>query len=274
MRLGRRGAVALLFLVPMLVAAGGGAGTPSGALGTASATVPPGPLSLTVSAQGQPAGVEPGPGIAEGAQVAWEYQVTNEGTANLWALYLWHDGLGPPTCPDRSLAPGETVRCTASQPAVAGPYRAAVQAWAWDDAGSAASGSASAHYTGVGGVVPAPALDLEAFVVGQDADTPPGPVIEPGQRVAYRYRVSNTGNVPLFGLWVRDRALGLIACPQRTLAPGEQILCATRSIAAAGQHSATADASAADAAGTPATDADLLHYFGAPPAPGWTSRPW
>jgi len=264
----RRGAVALPFLVLMLVPAGGGVGAASGGLEAAATRAAPGPLRLTVTAEGEPAGTAPGPSVTVGAEIGWEYQVTNTGTASLWALYLWHDGLGSPACPDRTLAPGETVRCTASRVAAAGVHSAAVEAWAWDDGGAAASGTATAHYTGVGGVLPAPALDLEAFVTGEDADTAPGPVIEPGRWVAYRYRVRNTGNVTLWGLWVRDQALGNIACPQPALAPGEQVVCATRRIAAAGQHSATADASAVDSAGTPASDRDLLHYFGAPPTPG------
>lgn len=268
MPVGRRGAVALPFLVLLLVAAGGGVGATSGPLGMASTSAVPGPLRLTVSAQGEPAGVAPGPSVVVGEEVAWEYEVTNAGSVSLWALYLWHDGLGPPTCPDRSLAPGETVRCTAAQAAAEGALTADVQAWAWDEAGAAASGAATAHYTGVGsGVVPAPSLDLEAFVAGEDADAPPGPVIESGQPVAYRYRVRNTGNVTLWGLWVGDRALGTITCPRRTLAPGEQVVCAARRVAAAGPYASTAEASAADASGTPASDGDLLHYLGVSPEP-------
>ncbi len=60
--------------------------------------------------------------------MAWAYDVTNGGAGNLWALYIWHDGLGRADCPDRSLSPGETVRCTAASTAVAGDYSASVTA--------------------------------------------------------------------------------------------------------------------------------------------------
>ncbi len=65
-------------------------------------------------------------------------------TANLWSLYLWHDGIGAARCPDRLSLPGETVRCSGSSTGVrALPW--AVTAWAWDDAGAAAAGRAVAH---------------------------------------------------------------------------------------------------------------------------------
>jgi hypothetical protein len=256
----------LALLALMLTVALAGAATAAGTASTASVS---GPLVITVWAQGVPAGALPGPSVTEGAEVAWAYEVTNTGPVALWALYLWHNGVGPPACPDRSLAPGETVRCTAAQVAVAGAHAVSVQAWAWDDAGAAASAEATACYTGTGPVVaPAPAIDLEAFVAGQDADVPPGPVVAPGQSVVFRFRVRNTGNVVLWGLWVRDRALGTITCPQRTLAPGERVICTARATAEAGLHAFAAEASAVDAVGTAVTDGDLLHYFGAPPTPG------
>jgi large repetitive protein len=272
----RRGAAALLAAMLLVAWAGAPAGA-AGDLPVANGTVTsegdasaaPGPLPVTATADGEPAGAVPGPSVAVGATVAWAYEVGNAGPGSVWALYLWHDGVGAADCPDRSLAPGETVRCTATAAAEAGAHAAAVRAWAWDAAGAQAAGEGVAYYTGLAPVaVPAPAIDLEAFVGGQDADAPPGPVITPGSATTFRYRVRNTGNVTLWGLWVRDQARGAIACPTRALAPGEQVVCAVRRPAEEGAHSSSAEAGAADAAGTEVVDRDLLHYLGAAPVPG------
>lgn len=228
-----------------------------------------GPLVLRVVANGVSAGTAPGPTFETGVTISWSYRVTNSGTANLWALYLWHDGVGAAECPDRSVGPGETVRCTASSTAEAGEHHRAVQAWAWDDAGSVVPTDRAAHYAGTGdGGAPDPSLDLEAFVKGEDADDPPGVIVAPGAPLAYRYRVRNTGNVSLVGLWVHDEALGAITCPTLTLAPGERVVCAARRPAEAGAHAAVAEARAWDASGREVSDRDLLHYVGAASDPG------
>jgi uncharacterized repeat protein (TIGR01451 family) len=227
----------------------------------------PGPMTITVEANGAPAGAAPGPSLEAGTPMAWSYEVTNGGTGSLWALYMWHEGVGAADCPDRSLAPGETVRCTATGAADAGTHAAAVSAWAWDDAGAPTAGEAVAYYTGLAPAGAAvPAIDLEALAAGKDADAPPGPVVAPGRTVTFRYRVRNTGKVTLWGVWVHDRVLGTIACPTRTLAPGEQMVCLVRRAAEAGWYASSVEARASDFAGTEVVDEDLLHYFGAAPA--------
>ncbi len=276
MQASRRGPAALVLATAMLLVASTGApaesawGGPAAGSATAEggAASTPGPLAVTVTANGEPAGAAPGPSIAAGREVAWAYEVTNTGAANLWALYLWHDGVGAAVCPDRSLAPGETVRCTSVALAEAGAHSSEVHAWAWDDAGTQAVGEAVACYTGLGSAAtPAPAIDLEAFAAGKDADTAPGPVVTPGRALTFRFRVRNTGNVTLWGVWVRDRVLGSITCPTDTLAPGERMICTLTHTAEVGAHAFTAQAGASDAAGTVVRDEDLVHYFGAAPVP-------
>jgi len=228
-----------------------------------------GPLVLRVVANGASAGSAPGPTFETGATIDWSYRVTNSGIDNLWALYLWHDGVGAAECPDGSVGPGETVRCTASSTTEAGEHHRAVQAWAWDDAGSVVAAERMAHYAGTGnGAAPEPSLDLEAFVKGEDADDPPGVVVAPGTPLAYRYRVRNTGNVSLLGLWVHDEALGTITCPTLTLAPGQRVVCAARRPAETGAYASVAEARAWDASGSEVSDRDLLHYVGAAADPG------
>lgn len=266
MSLGSRGA-ALALAVVMLVSAGGGVGA---APGTAtSAATGTGPLTVRVVANGEAAGRAPGPSIDAGTTVTWSYRVTNSGSSSLWALYLWHDGIGAAQCPTRAMAPGETVRCSGASTALPGEHAGAVTAWAWDDVGDEAVAEAVAHYVGTGsGPVANPAVDLEAFVAGQDADTPPGMIVLPGTALSYRYRVRNTGDVPLAGIWVRDEAFGAITCPTPRLAPGEEMTCRARRQAEDGLRGWTAQVYAWDARGTQATDLDSLNYLGADPAQG------
>jgi hypothetical protein len=234
---------------------------------TTTAPTPPGasgPLTMTVSANGEAAGAAPGPSLAAGDAVAWAYDVTNGGAGNLWALYIWHEGVGRADCPDRSLAPGETVRCTAASTAIAGSYSATVNAWAWDDAGAEAAAVGEAHYTvGTSVFVPAPAIDLEALVAGDDADAAPGPIVVPGTTVEFRYVARNTGNVELWGLWVRDGSSGTVACPTRYLRPGDTVECVAARPAGTGAFSAEVEAHGWDAAGAEVVDHDPYHYLGA-----------
>jgi len=228
----------------------------------------PGPLELTVSVDGAPAGPAPGPDVAAGTALAWAYEVTNTGTGNLWALYIWHDGGGPADCPDRSLAPGETVRCTAASTAEVGEYVRAVHAWAWDDVGAEAAAVAAAHYVGIGAAfIPAPAIDLETYVGGEDADSPPGPVLVSGSSVEFRYVARNTGNVELWGLWVRDGALGTITCPTRYLRPGDTVTCTTTRTVGTGVFGTAVEAHGWDAFGGEVVDEDPYHYVGATGTP-------
>jgi len=228
----------------------------------------PGPLTMTVTANGAAAGAAPGPSLNAGDPVAWAYDVTNGGAGNLWALYLWHDGVGRADCPDRSLAPGETVRCTAASTASAGVYSAAVHAWAWDDAGAEAAASGEGHYVVDAPIfVAAPALDLEVLVAGEDADAASGPVVVPGASLEFRYVVRNTGNVELWGLWVRDGAFGTVACPTRFLRPGEATECVVGRGAGTGAFAALVEAHGWDAAGAEVVDTDPYHYLGATGTP-------
>jgi hypothetical protein len=111
--------------------------------------------------------------------------------------------------------------------------------------------------------VPAPALDLETLVAGEDADAAPGPVVVPGTALEFRYVVRNTGNVELWGLWVRDGSFGTITCPTRYLRPGGTVECVVTRPAGYGAFAAEAEAHGWDALGGEVVDRDSHHYLGA-----------
>ena len=54
----------------------------------------PDPLSVEVGIDGDPADTAPGPELTPGSAFEFTYAITNTGDETLWALYLWHDGLG------------------------------------------------------------------------------------------------------------------------------------------------------------------------------------
>ncbi|NIU18217.1 MAG: hypothetical protein GWN79_03565, partial [Actinobacteria bacterium] len=122
-------------------------------------------ITLAVTADGMATDLAPGPGLA--GTVSYEYAVANTGSDDLWALTIWHDGVGEVPCADRWLAPGATVVCEFDAPARHGV--AGVTAWAWDGAGSRSSASATV-FSSVAEVAPVLALSMEAAVAGSDAD--------------------------------------------------------------------------------------------------------
>lgn len=71
-----------------------------------------------------------------------------------------------------------------------------------------------------------PAIDIEKFVNGFDADDPTGPEINIGEDAVFSYVVTNIGGIPLRDVAVIDSELGPIACPSSELDVGESMSCA------------------------------------------------
>ena len=78
------------------------------------------------------------------------------------------------------------------------------------------SDSDPSHYFGQGA-----AIDLEKFTNGQDADSPPGPVIPAGDPVTWTYVVTNIGSEALATVTVTDDQGVAVTCPQTTLESGD-----------------------------------------------------
>ena len=57
------------------------------------------------------------------AQVTWTYVVTNTGSVPLGGITVVDDKIGSITCPKTSLAPGESMTCTATGAGPGGPVR-------------------------------------------------------------------------------------------------------------------------------------------------------
>jgi len=111
-------------------------------------------------------------------------------------------------------------------------------------------------------------IDIEKATNDEDADTPTGPFITPGDTVEWTYVVTNTGDVGLEGIVVTDDQGVAVTCPADTLAADEAMTCSASGTAAPGQYANVGTVTGTDAAGINIGDSDASHYFGAGPAIG------
>ncbi len=125
----------------------------------------------------------------------------------------------------------------------------------------------------------APAIDIEKFTNGTDADTarPRSRLVPAATRSSGSTSVTNTGNVTLSqhrGHRHRDRGGRQSGHPPgharrpalTTLAPGESFTCSADGTSpSAGQYENTGAVTGTSAAGVTVTDFDLSHYIGVEP---------
>ncbi len=217
----------------------------------------------------QDADLAPGPLVAVGSQVTWTYVVANSGPDPLSDVAVVDDREGPVSCPATTLAPkgqsGDSMTCTAKTgTATAGQYENSATATGTDPARAKVADSDPSHYFGA-----EPKIDLEKSTNGQDADAAPGPYVPVGNKVAWNYKVTNTGNVPLTlgSPIVTDDKVTAIVCPKLLiLNPGQVVTCAAVGKAQAGQYANEGSVSATDPLGLVVSDKDPSHYVGSDPS--------
>ncbi len=213
-------------------------------------------ISLEKRVNGQDADVPPGPTLFTDSPVSWTYMVTNTGDVALTNVMVTDDHGVVVTCPKTTLAPGESMTCTASGLAAAGQYMNVGTATGTPPTGPDVTATDPAHYLGV-----TPRIGLEKLVNGEDADTVPGPIVPLGSTVVFTYVVTNLGDIALSAVAVSDNVLGPITCPKTTLTPGETMTCIANALAESGQHANIGTASGMPAGGSAVTDADPGHYL-------------
>jgi hypothetical protein len=226
-------------------------------------TPPPPVVTITLEAaiEGDAADAGPGPLLAPGATGRFTYTVTNTGSVDVYALYVWHEGLGRIECPQRHLAPGATTECARDEAMQPGIHVDVVAAQAWSDDGAEASANDPVYYTvGADSAAAGPALTLEAAVAGDDADEAPGPELVFGGALEHTYRITNVGTEELWALYVEHPGMPPVACPERHLLPGDTVECTAEGRAAAGIVVADVVASAWSGQGTRASAVDRVAY--------------
>ncbi|HBL26072.1 MAG TPA: hypothetical protein DD490_04470 [Acidobacteria bacterium] len=247
-------------------------------------------ITLEKKVNGQEADTPPGPTVLVGSTVTWTFVVTNAGDVQLSGVALIDQGTAV-ACPKSVLAPGETMTCTATGTAIHGPYQNTATVSGTPPMGTPVTASDPAHYLGV-----IPGISLEKLVNGQDADTPPGPLVLVCSTLQWSYVVTNTGEVALQSVAVVDdqaqaaRRIGsviepcctnpipflTVTCPKTTLAVGESMTCtATSTAEEAGLHLNTATARGTPVpGGAQVTDQDSAYYTAVNSFQGCTPGYW
>ena len=106
-----------------------------------------------------------------------------------------------------------------------------------------------------------PAIDVEKFTNGFDADVAPGPYVSAGETVKWEYVVKNKGDVALSGIKVTDDKVSSVSCPKTSLQPGESITCSASGSAISGQYVNTGSV-VGYAGSVKVSDSDKSHYYG------------
>src|SRR5438105_3399965 len=79
-------------------------------------------IAITKTTNGTDNNAAPGPTIAAGATVTWNYLLTNTGNVTLSNVAVTDDKAGAVTCASKTLAAGASMTCTKAGTAVAGQY--------------------------------------------------------------------------------------------------------------------------------------------------------
>ncbi|NNF15736.1 MAG: hypothetical protein HKN70_03260, partial [Gammaproteobacteria bacterium] len=221
-------------------------------------------MAIEKTTNGNDADEPPGPYIEVGADVTWEYTVTNTGDQTVFDLVITDDQGVEVSCPDDSLIPGEVVTCTGTGVAVAGQYSNTATAVADDGSDDPVTIMVTdvSHYFGSD-----PDVWIRKTTNGIDADVPPGPTVPVGTPVNWIYTIENTGNVPLTDINVVDDQGVTVTCPFTALNPGVIMNCTGSGTAVAGQYANVGTVTATPPVGAPVTDFDPSHYQGAAVGP-------
>ncbi|GAB48512.1 hypothetical protein MOPEL_073_01530 [Mobilicoccus pelagius NBRC 104925] len=204
----------------------------------------------------------------EGDAIGYAFEVKNTGSQTLNLLEVNDPGLVTKhlTCEYAIIRPSETTICISKTghvleeaEVIAGTYTNKATAQAKTPQGTVVtSNEASATST----IPNTPTIKLEKIAgpVTDVAGTPAGD--SRGDTIAYTFRVTNTGGVPVTGATITDAKLKLdgVACGGGTIAPGATLDCAipassatytlTRADVNAGEVVNTATATAGDATDT------------------------
>jgi hypothetical protein len=149
--------------------------------------------------------------------------VTNTGNVPLIDITVIDNVFGE-ICTISSLDVDESASCSRSDvEAVLGLHTNVATATGFFDSTSV-SDSDPANYTGEPRFVPAPAIDIEKYINGDDADAAPGLALVEGDALTFEFVVRNTGNVDLTNLEVVDNVLGVI-CGASFLAVDDSFTC-------------------------------------------------
>ncbi len=212
----------------------------------------------------QDADAAPGPDVQLDGQVSFRFVVTNRGNGDLTNITLTDSVFDVSSCAvPATLAAGAFFECSVGPLAVtAGQHTNVATVTAVLQATTVTDADSGNYFGG-----DRPAIDIEKYVSTgaswDDADNSPGPVVEIGGNVSFRFVVTNTGNVPLDGISLSDNLLDISSCAlPATLDPGVSAECIVSSLPAVeGQHTNIGTVTA-NFNGTAVNNSDPANYFG------------
>ncbi len=105
-------------------------------------------------------------------------------------------------------------------------------------------------------------IELQAWINGRDADTPPGPDIDVGKPITLSLIIHNLDTARITDVVVTDSELGAASCPFTYVNAGSFMTCQIKSTATAGQHASMTHVTAQRADQTPAEASIPVYYFG------------
>lgn len=223
----------------------------------------PDPITLDKTTNGPGGTPQDNPFILVGDTVTWTYIITNTGTVDLTAIAVTDDN-GTPADPADDLSVcnvdlltvGNSTTCTATGTALLGAYTNVGTAQAQAGAVTVSDTDSSSYFGA------SPAVTIQKFTNGADANTPPGPTLPAGSTVSWAYLVRNSGNVALTTVSVSDNQGVTVNCPQTILAVNESMTCSATGVAQVGQYANIGTVTAQPPVGPAVSATDPSHYFG------------
>ncbi len=226
-------------------------------------TAVPASLSLSSSAAA-PVDVNADGLTDAGDTIGYTFTVTNTGQATVDGVTVNDPAAGPVTCLATTLVAGDSTTCTTDAPYVVTVADVAagivhnVATATGHVAGSAGPVTSPPAVADTPTTAPAPSLAMTSSSTISDVN---GDFqIDLGDTIAWTFRLTNTGNVPLTSVGVADPVAGSVTCTPSVLAPGGQATCTadaahtiTQDDVDAGSVGNTATGQATDSYGHPVT---------------------
>ena len=185
-----------------------------------------------------------------GEQVIWSYQLINTGNSPLSNIAVTDNQGVVVTCPQTTLAPGQSITCDGAGVAQLGAYSNIGTVTATYLTTTVTDSDASSYFGA------APSMTIDKRTNGSD-----NPRIAVGDTVTWTYLVTNTGNIAIDSLVVIDDQGVAVSCPTSTLAVGEATTCTGTGTAVAGPYENKGTARA-NFQGTVVSAEDDSQYFG------------
>ncbi|HEU5037584.1 MAG TPA: hypothetical protein VFT70_11300 [Nocardioides sp.] len=203
-----------------------------------------------------------GNGQDAGDRITYTFKVANAGNVPLTAVKVTDPKVGTVTCSPTTLAPGDSVTCTAAPYVLtqgdldAGKVQNTATATGTPPTGSPVTASDST-LTALDGTAAIELLKTASAITDDDGDG-----VDAGDTITYGFTVTNTGTVVLDPVTVSDPKVGPVTCPAAALAPGDSVTCTpahyplTQADVDGGTVQNTATASGTPPSGPAVTDTD------------------